>query len=77
MLCRGKRSLAVNLKTKSGYEVVRRLVSQADVLIDPFRPGALEKLGLGPDVFLAKDGLNTRLVYGRIAGWASCPKWEC
>lgn len=68
VLCRGKRSLAVNLKTKPGLEVVKRLITQADVLIDPFRPGTLEKLGLAPDEFLGKDGLNPRLVYSRIAG---------
>ena len=40
----------------------------ADVLIDPFRPGVLEKLGLGPDVFLGEGGLNSRLIYARLTG---------
>jgi alpha-methylacyl-CoA racemase len=48
--------------------VLRRLIADADVVIDPFRPGVLERLGLGPEVFLGKEGLNNRLVYARIAG---------
>lgn len=68
LLTRGKRSLAVNLKVASGVALVKKLISEADVLIDPFRPGVLEKLGLGPDVFLAESGLNRKLIYTRIAG---------
>ena len=53
-------------------EIVRRLVRNADVLIDPFRPGVLEKTGLGPEVWFGKDGegeeQNDRLIYARIAG---------
>ncbi|KDQ57210.1 hypothetical protein JAAARDRAFT_35817 [Jaapia argillacea MUCL 33604] len=70
VLCRGKRSLAINPKVPSGLAIVKKLVSDADVLIDPFRPGVLEKLGLGPDVFLGKGGLNHRLVYARLAGFS-------
>ncbi|KZP31675.1 CoA-transferase family III [Athelia psychrophila] len=72
ILCRGKRSLAVNSKTPSGRNLLRKLITQSDVLIDPFRPGVLERLGLGPKVFLGsegKQGLNERLVYARIAGF--------
>ena len=58
----------MNLKVPAGCEVVRRLMTQADVVIDPFRPGVLEKLGLGPDTFLGKDGLNKSLVFARLAG---------
>lgn len=71
ILCRGKRSLAVDSKTPSGRALLRKLIARADVLIDPFRPGVLEKLGLGPEVFLGDEetkGLNERLVYARIAG---------
>ena len=56
------------MKVPAGCEVVRRLMTQADVVIDPFRPGVLEKLGLGPDTFLGEDGLNKSLVFARLAG---------
>ncbi|KAF8501882.1 CoA-transferase family III domain-containing protein [Hysterangium stoloniferum] len=69
-LARGKRSLAINLKLKDGLEIVKKLLAEADVLIDPFRPGVLEKLGLGPKVFLGRDGLNKKLIYTRIVGFA-------
>ncbi|KAL1937458.1 hypothetical protein VTO73DRAFT_13181 [Trametes versicolor] len=70
VLGRGKRSIAVDPKTRSGYCVVRRLVEQADVLIDPFRPGVLERLGLGPEVFLDESkGTNARLIYARLVGF--------
>ncbi|KAG8897842.1 hypothetical protein FRB99_007876 [Tulasnella sp. 403] len=68
-LTRGKRSIAVNLKNKDGVQLARWLIANADVVIDPFRPGILEKLGLGPDVFLGKDGLNKRLIFSRLAGF--------
>lgn len=67
MLSRGKRSLAVDLKNPDGRNVLKELISGADVLIDPFRPGVLERLGLGPGVFL-RDGLNKKLVYARLSG---------
>ncbi|CAH0024205.1 unnamed protein product [Clonostachys rhizophaga] len=66
MLCRHKSSIAVNLKDPQGVALVKELVSQSDVLIDPFRPGVLEKLGLGPEALLQ---LNPRLVYGRMTGF--------
>ena len=65
-LDRGRRSIAVDLKSPSGIEVVLRLVGEADALIEGFRPGVMERLGLGPDVCLAR---NRRLVYGRMTGW--------
>lgn len=71
VLTRGKRSLAVNSKIPSGRDLLKRLITSADVLIDPFRPGVMEKLGLGPEVFLGNGkakGLNERLIYARIAG---------
>lgn len=66
LLNRGRRSAAINLKKPEGVATVKRLVSQADVLIEGFRPGVTERLGLGPEVCFA---LNPRLVYGRVTGW--------
>ncbi|KAJ7593029.1 CoA-transferase family III domain-containing protein [Mycena floridula] len=72
LLCRGKRSIAIDCKLPSGRLLAEKLISQADILIDPFRPGVLERLGLGPELFLGdgvKDGLNPRLIYARIVGF--------
>ncbi len=66
LLNRGRRSVGVDLKSADGVATVLRLVEQADVLIEGFRPGVMERLGLGPDACLAK---NPRLVYGRMTGW--------
>ncbi|MHA7840131.1 MAG: CoA transferase, partial [bacterium] len=66
VLARGRRSVAVDLKQSEGIEVVLRLVEQSDVLIEGFRPGVMERLGLGPEVCLAR---NPRLVFGRMTGW--------
>jgi alpha-methylacyl-CoA racemase len=66
VLNRSRRSLAVDLKKPGGKETVLRLIAQADALIEGFRPGVMERLGLGPEVCLAK---NPKLVYGRITGW--------
>jgi alpha-methylacyl-CoA racemase len=66
VLNRGRRSVAVDLKNPGGAEVVLRLAEQADVLIEGYRPGVAERLGIGPDVCLAR---NPRLVYGRMTGW--------
>jgi alpha-methylacyl-CoA racemase len=63
---RGKRSIAVDLKNDQGKEVVLRLVEQSDVLLEGFRPGVTERLGLGPEDCMAR---NPRLVYGRMTGW--------
>lgn len=63
---RGKRSIAVDLKSDQGRELVLRLIERSDVLIEGFRPGVTERLGLGPDACLAR---NPRLVYGRMTGW--------
>ncbi len=65
-LARGRHSVAVDLKHPRGVEVVLRLVDRADALLEGFRPGVMERLGLGPDVCL---GRNPRLVYGRMTGW--------
>lgn len=63
---RGKKSIAVNLKSEEGVETVLKLLEQADVLLEGFRPGVMERLGLGPDVCLER---NPKLVYGRMTGW--------
>jgi alpha-methylacyl-CoA racemase len=63
---RGRRSIGVDLKNPDGVELVLRLVENADALIEGYRPGVTERLGLGPDVCLAR---NPRLVYGRMTGW--------
>ncbi|MGQ0823580.1 MAG: CaiB/BaiF CoA transferase family protein [Actinomycetota bacterium] len=65
-LYRGRRSIGVDLKNPEGVETVLRLVEGADALFEGFRPGVTERLGLGPDVCLAR---NPRLVYGRMTGW--------
>jgi alpha-methylacyl-CoA racemase len=65
-LSRNRRSIAVDLKTDAGREVVLRLVDEADVLVEGWRPGVAERLGLGPDDLLTR---NPRLVYARTTGW--------
>ena len=63
---RGRRSVAIDLKNPAGVETVLKLIEKADALIDVFRPGVMERLGLGPDVCLKR---NPRLVFGRMTGW--------
>ena len=63
---RNKRLVSVDLKSADGLEAVKRMVGQADILIEGFRPGVMERLGLGPEVCLA---LNPKLVFGRMTGW--------
>jgi alpha-methylacyl-CoA racemase len=66
VMMRGKRSLTLDLKSKDGVAAAIALAAHADALIEGFRPGVMERLGLGPDVLLAK---NPKLVYGRMTGW--------
>src|SRR4029450_6986582 len=66
LLARARRSVGVDLKSPDGVEVVLSLVERADALIEGFRPGVTERLGIGPDECLAR---NPRLVYGRMTGW--------
>lgn len=66
VLGRGRRSIAVDLKTERGVEVVLRLAESADVLLEGFRPGVAERLGIGPHACMMR---NSRLVYGRMTGW--------
>jgi alpha-methylacyl-CoA racemase len=63
---RGKKSVVINLKEADGLETLLRMVENADVIIDPYRPGVCEKLGIGPDVCLER---NPRLVFARMTGW--------
>jgi alpha-methylacyl-CoA racemase len=63
---RGRRSVAVDLKHPDGVEVVLRLAEQADAMVESFRPGVAERLGVGPVEAMAR---NPRLVYGRLTGW--------
>ncbi|PLW70102.1 CaiB/BaiF CoA transferase family protein [Pseudohalioglobus lutimaris] len=63
---RGKKSVALNLKDPAGIETLLRMVENADVIIDPFRPGVCEKLGIGPDVCLQR---NSKIVFARMTGW--------
>ncbi len=66
ILNRGRRSIGVNLKDPQGVATVLDLVTASDALIEGFRPGVMERLGLGPDACLER---NPRLVYGRMTGW--------
>jgi alpha-methylacyl-CoA racemase len=66
LLRRNRRNIAVDLKHPDGVDVVLDLIAGADALIEGFRPGVMERLGLGPDVCL---GRNAALVYGRMTGW--------
>lgn len=66
LLNRNKRSVAINLKSVEGTATLLRLIENADALIEGFRPGVMERLGVGPEACL---GINHKLVYGRITGW--------
>lgn len=63
---RGKRSIALDLKSKDGIDTLMQLIEKADVLFEGYRPGVAEKLGIGPTECLAR---NPKLVYGRMTGW--------
>ena len=63
---RGKKSIALNLKTPEGVETLLKLIESADMLLEGFRPGVTERLGIGPDICHAR---NPRLIYGRLTGW--------
>jgi len=66
LMNRSRRSIAVDMKKPEGVETVLRMIARADALIEGFRPGVTERLGLGPDACLAR---NPHLVYGRMTGW--------
>jgi alpha-methylacyl-CoA racemase len=63
---RGRRSIAIDLKSPEGVELLKTLVEKADVFCEAFRPGVCERLGIGPDELMAR---NPKLVYGRLTGW--------
>jgi alpha-methylacyl-CoA racemase len=63
---RGKRSMRVNLKSEDGIEIVNRMIQKADVLLEPYRPGVMESLGLGPE---EASKINPKLIYARLTGW--------
>src|SRR4051794_13484867 len=69
---RGRRTVVLDLKNPRGVEALLGLADRADVLIDPFRPGVAERLGIGPDVCLAR---NERLVFARMTGWGQDGPW--
>lgn len=65
-LGRGRKSIAVDLKNPEGIDALLELIDKADIVIEGFRPGVMERLGMGPDVCLAR---NPKLVFGRVTGW--------
>lgn len=69
---RGKRSIAIDLKQADGVEAALSLMDRADGLIEGYRPGVMERLGLGPDVAHSR---NAKLVYGRMTGWGQTGPW--
>jgi alpha-methylacyl-CoA racemase len=70
---RGRRSVMIDLKNESGPDALLSLIDKADVLLEPFRPGVAERLGIGPDVCLRR---TPRLVYGRMTGWGQSGPWS-
>jgi alpha-methylacyl-CoA racemase len=70
---RGRRSVLIDLKNPAGPRALLALAERADVLLEPFRPGVAERLGIGPDVCCQR---NPRLVYGRMTGWGQDGPWR-
>lgn len=70
---RGKRSIALDLKDPEQLDVARRLIDAADVLVDPYRPGVAERIGLGPEECLER---NPQLIYARMTGWGRTARWR-
>jgi alpha-methylacyl-CoA racemase len=66
ILQRGRQNIAIDLKNPDGVETLLKLVESADALIEGFRPGVMERLGVGPDVCISR---NKKLVFGRMTGW--------
>ena len=69
---RGRRSIALDLKQPEAIAICLRLAEKADAIFEGFRPGVMERLGLGPDTMLAR---NPALVYGRMTGWGQTGPW--
>jgi len=72
LLLRSRKGIGVDLKSQGGVALVLQLVEKADALVEGFRPGVAERMGLGPEVCLAR---NPRLVYGRMTGWGQDGPW--
>lgn len=72
VLARGRRSIAVDLKHPDGVELVLKLAERADAMFEGMRPGVAERLGIGPDEAIGRNG---RLVYGRMTGWGQDGPW--
>lgn len=72
VLSRGRQSIGVDLKNPDGVETVLKLVERSDILIEGFRPGVCERLGLGPETCLER---NPRLIFGRMTGWGQDGPW--
>ena len=70
---RGKKSMVLDLRKPEAVEAVLKLIETADILIEGYRPGVTERLGLGPDVCLKR---NPKLVYGRMTGWGQEGPWS-
>jgi alpha-methylacyl-CoA racemase len=66
LLQRGRKNIAIDLKHRDGVETILQLIESSDALIEGFRPGVMERLGIGPDICSAR---NKKLVYGRMTGW--------
>jgi alpha-methylacyl-CoA racemase len=66
VLRRGKRSIELDMKSEQGLELCKQLITQADIVLEGFRPGVMERLGIGPDQFTSN---NPKLIYGRMTGW--------
>jgi len=66
VLRRGKRSIEIDMKSDAGVATARTLIEHADIVIEGFRPGVMERLGIGPEVF---EQANPKLIYGRMTGW--------
>src|SRR5690606_18879049 len=72
-MARSRRSVALNLKKPGAAEAALELICRADAVLEGFRPGVMERLGLGPEVCLAR---NPKLVYGRMTGWGEDGPWS-
>ena len=66
VLRRGKRAIEVDMKSDDGVDIAKKLINKADIVLEGFRPGVMERLGIGPDVFTET---NPKLIYGRMTGW--------
>ena len=73
IVSRNKTALTLDLKSPDAVEVIKIMVRRADAIIEGFRPGVMERLGLGPDDLM---GENPALIYGRITGWGQAGPWS-